>query len=378
MFSSDNGPWLIKGKDGGEAGPLRGGKGSTWEGGVRVPTLAWWPGKIAPSSVCDAIAGNIDFLPTFVKIADGAIPSDNKIDGKDISPLLLGQTKESPHEARYYYSGYKLQAVRVGPWKLAIAPQPEHTAKNDPAVFASLDRPRLYNLDADIGEQDDVAEKNQEVVARLKALASKMAAELGDGKPGPEVREAGHVDNPVTLFPVADDARKSGNKKNAKSGTGDANRTTLDDLKVGDTVASPNAPQVAGKTITITCEVETKARNGVIVAHGGVMGYTLYLNESHVVFAVHLPSKEAVRATSPSTITGKTSIEARLGADGAMTLSLDGKQVASGNAGGPLPRQPAENFCVGHDDKVTVDHYDGKARLQAVVSHLRVQAGDSN
>ena len=129
MFSSDNGPWLVKGADGGTAGPLRGGKGSTWEGGVREPTLAWWPGKIAPGSVCDAIAGNIDFLPTFVKLAGGTVPADNKIDGKDIAPLLLGQTKDSPHEARYYYAGYKLAAVRVGPWKMAIVPQSENTAK---------------------------------------------------------------------------------------------------------------------------------------------------------------------------------------------------------------------------------------------------------
>lgn len=73
---------------------------------VREPTIAWWPGKIAPGSVCDAVAGNIDFLPAFVALGGGNVPSDKKIDGKDILPLLLGQTKESPHKARYYYLGY--------------------------------------------------------------------------------------------------------------------------------------------------------------------------------------------------------------------------------------------------------------------------------
>ncbi len=372
MFSSDNGPWLIKGADGGSAGPLRGGKGSTWEGGVREPTLAWWPGKVTAGSVCDAIAGNIDFLPTFVKLAGGAVPQDNKIDGRDISPLLLGQTKASPHEARYYYAGYKLQAVRSGPWKLAIAPQPEGTAKGGPGVPASLEKPRLYNLNADIGEQNDVAEKNPEVVARLKALAVKMAAELGDGKPGPEVREAGHVEHPVTLYPTADDGKrgpKTGKGAAADSGT---NTDTLENLKVGDTVASPRAPQVSGRPITITCEIETKARDGVIVAHGGVMGYTLYLKEGRVVFGVHLPSKAIVRVSSPSAIEGKVVIEARLAADGAITLSLDGKPVASGNAGGTLNRQPAENFCVGHDDKVTVDQYDGKTQFTGTIRNLKV------
>ena len=235
MFSSDNGPWLIKGADGGSAGPLRGGKGTTWEGGVREPTIAWWPGRISPGSVCDAIAGNIDFLPTFVKLAGGTVPTDNKIDGQDISPLLLGQTRESPHEARYYYAGYRLQAVRVGPWKLAIAPQPEGRQKGGEAVPASLDRPRLYNLDTDLGERTDVAAAHPEVVGHLKSLAVKMAAALGDGQPGPEVRPAGFVPNPVTLYPTDDQPKRrpAGKKKPAAKPAGKP--VALDALKIGDT-----------------------------------------------------------------------------------------------------------------------------------------------
>jgi arylsulfatase A len=125
IFTSDNGPWLIKGSDGGTAEPLRGGKGGTWEGGVRVPTVAWWPGRIASGAVCDAVAGTIDLLPTLVKLAGGETPAEPVIDGRDISPLLLGQSAQSPREAHYYFAGYNLQAVRQGPWKLAIAPQPE-------------------------------------------------------------------------------------------------------------------------------------------------------------------------------------------------------------------------------------------------------------
>ena len=123
LFTSDNGPWASRGKDGGVAGPLRGSKGCTLEGGVREPTIAWWPGQIAAGSTCDAVAGTIDVLPTFVSLADGKISDDVKIDGRDITPLLLGQSTESPHEAWYYYQGTRLQAVRSGPWKLAIAPQ---------------------------------------------------------------------------------------------------------------------------------------------------------------------------------------------------------------------------------------------------------------
>jgi len=109
MFTSDNGPWLIKGADAGSAGPLRGGKGSTWEGGVREPTLAWWPGRIAPGSVCDAVAGTIDLLPTAVALAGGTVPAEPVIDGRDISPLLFGKTTQSPREAHYYFRGYNLE-----------------------------------------------------------------------------------------------------------------------------------------------------------------------------------------------------------------------------------------------------------------------------
>ena len=374
MFSSDNGPWLIKGNDGGSAGPLRGGKGTTWEGGVREPTLAWWPGKIAPGSVCDAMAGNMDFLPTFVKLAGGTVPADNKIDGKDIAPLLLGETKESPHEARYYYSGYKLQGVRAGSWKLAIAPQPEGTAKGGAAVPASLEKPRLYNLDKEIGEQTDVAAANPEVVSKLRVLAVKMAAELGDGKPGPEVREPGRVENPVTLYPTEDGGKKAAPKKNAKAAaSANTPAVSLENLKIGDTLSGGNAPQIAGRPLVITCEVETKARDGVIVAQGGAnIGYALYLKDGHVVFALHNPNHDTVRITSPATFADKAGIEARLAADGVMTLLLDGMPAASGKADGPPSRQPVENFCVGHDDGKSVDAYDGKPLFQGTIRNLKI------
>jgi len=209
VFTSDNGPSAAFEELGGEATPLRGAKNTTWEGGMREPTLAWWPGKIAPNSVCDATSGSIDLLPTCVKLAGGAVPADRKIDGKDIAPLLLGQTLQSPHAAWFYYGSYgnafgKLEAVRVGTWKLALEPQKEKVSSGEgtPSVFASPDKPRLYDLATDIGERNDLAAAHPEKVAELKAVAAKMATELGNGKPGPEVRPDGHVDNPIDLYPV--------------------------------------------------------------------------------------------------------------------------------------------------------------------------------
>jgi len=197
IFTSDNGPWLIKGADAGSAGPLRGGKGSTWEGGMRVPTLAWWPGKIAPGSGCDAVAGTIDLLPTAVAVAGGTVPAEPVIDGRNILPLLLGQTRESPREAHYYFQNYHVQAVRQGPWKLAIAPQNETMGK--PALPDATGRAlRLYNLDVEIGEQTNVADQHPDIVAKLQALAAKMDAELGGPTPSAR-RPAGTSANPKKL-----------------------------------------------------------------------------------------------------------------------------------------------------------------------------------
>jgi len=199
IFTSDNGPWLIKDSDSGSAGPLRGGKGSTWEGGVRVPTLAWWPGKIAPGSVSDAVAGTIDLLPTCVRLAGGETPAQPVIDGRDITPLLFGQTKDSPRGSHYYFLQYELQAVRLGPWKLALRAQNETMGKGTSEDAKT--NPRLYNLDQEISERTNLAADHPDLVAKLTLLAEKMNAEIGGNHPLSR-RPAGEVSGPVTLYPT--------------------------------------------------------------------------------------------------------------------------------------------------------------------------------
>ncbi len=211
IFTSDNGPWLVQGANSGSAGPLRGGKGSTWEGGVRVPAIAWWPGKISPNSTMDAVTGTIDLLPTAVALAGGTLPQQPVIDGRDISPLLFGKTKDSPRGVHYYFSGYGLQAIRQGPWKLAIAAQNETMGR--PALAdASTKTPRLYNLEAEIGEKTNVADSHPEIVAKLTELANKMDAEIGGANPTAR-RPAGKVTNPTLLYPAE---RSKKNKTNGK------------------------------------------------------------------------------------------------------------------------------------------------------------------
>ena len=179
IFTSDNG---------GGAGvaantPLRGFKNSTWEGGVRVPTIAWWPGKIPAGTASDEIAGMFDILPTFVKLGGGTLPADRKLDGCDIWPLLSGQANaKSPHDVFYFYRGLQLEAVRSGPWKL------------------HLGHGELYNLDADIGESKDVAVSNPDLVKRLKALAESTKDDLGLDGIGPGCRSLGRVTNPQPLI----------------------------------------------------------------------------------------------------------------------------------------------------------------------------------
>ncbi len=372
VFTSDNGPWLTKGADGGSALPLRGGKGSTWEGGVRVPTIAWWPGKIAPGAVCDAVAGTIDLLPTAVVLAGGTVPAQPVIDGRDISPLLFGKTKESQREAHYYFAGYNVQAVRQGPWKLAIAPQSESMGKGA-ASDASGKAPRLYNLDAEIGEQTNLADKHPDLVAMLQTLADKMGAEIG-GKEPTARRPAGVVENPKTLYPTEDGPprgkqAKQEAKTDAKS---PAKPASLATLKPGDALDSARAPQVGGKPFTIACAVETKQRDTILLAHGGLLaGYALHLKAGRVAFLVRTGADAAfTEITTPRDFTGSAAITAALAADGSMTLKVGDQAAITGKAAKLIARQPQEDFCLGHDNGKPVADYTGKSTFQGRITHL--------
>ncbi len=176
IFTSDNGPVVFEGiRDGyrsGSAGPLRGHKNTTWEGGMREPCIMRWPGTIPAGSVCKEMACTMDLLPTISKIVDAPLPA-NRIDGKDIQPLITAQPgARSPHEFFYYYRDDRLQAVRSGRWKLHVY-RPEW--KEDTGHS-----PLLYDLQEDVGESKNVAEKHPDVVKRLLKLAQDAREDLGD------------------------------------------------------------------------------------------------------------------------------------------------------------------------------------------------------
>lgn len=180
IFTSDNGgtPRAVN-------RPLRGYKGSTWEGGMRVPTMAWWPGRIPAATATDAICGMFDILPTFAALAGVPVPSDRRIDGVNLWPHLAGVPGAAPaHEVFYYYRGLELEAVRDVEWKLVL---PSPTAS--PAAAA----PQLFHLKTDIGETTDVASQHPHVVARLEKLVADMKNDLGVSGPAPGSRPLGKV-----------------------------------------------------------------------------------------------------------------------------------------------------------------------------------------
>ena len=172
IFFSDNGPAI------GTAGPLKGKKGSTFEGGMREPTVIRWPGKIPAGQDNDELMTAMDLLPTFAKLAGAEIPSDRTIDGKDVWPVLAGEAK-TPHEKFFYHGGNNLRAVRSGKWKL-------HWNKGKPT--------QLFNLEADIGEKTNLLKSEPEVAEQLLGYLRVFEKEIASDN-----RPAAFVDNPVPL-----------------------------------------------------------------------------------------------------------------------------------------------------------------------------------
>jgi arylsulfatase A-like enzyme len=170
FFTSDNGPWLIQGVQGGSAGLLREGKGSTWEGGMREPAIAWWPGRVRPG-VCRALAATLDFLPTAAERAGAELPTDRVLDGVSLLPLLNGNGPP-PRDSFIYYRGTEIYAARKGRYKAHFITRPAY-GRSKPERH---DPPVLYDLDRDPSEQYNVAAQHPDVIAEIQALVARHRA----------------------------------------------------------------------------------------------------------------------------------------------------------------------------------------------------------
>lgn len=210
IFTSDNGPWLSYGAHAGSADPLREGKGTAWEGGVRVPCIMRWPGKIPAGTESQDMLMTIDLFPTIAHRIEAKLPT-HKIDGLDVWPLISGQRDaRNPHAAYwFYYENNQLQSVLTpdGRWKLQL-PHTYRTlggrsGKSDgspiPYQQVKIEQNELYDLSADISEQHDLADQRPDIVKHLAAMAEEARQELGDSlskRAGAGRREPGRTPSP--------------------------------------------------------------------------------------------------------------------------------------------------------------------------------------
>ena len=178
VFTSDNGPWLPFGTHGGSAGPLREGKGTTWEGGVRTPAIFWWPGTVRPSVVTD-LGSAMDLFVTAAKLAGVEPPSDRVIDGVDLRMRLTG-SGPSPRQLVFYYWDNELRAVRKGPYKIHLITS---GAYGEGESRREHNPPLLFNLADDPGERHDIAAARPDLVADLVREAEVHRRDMVPGRP---------------------------------------------------------------------------------------------------------------------------------------------------------------------------------------------------
>lgn len=188
IFSSDNGPWVLfrnakKTKYGearthvGYAWPFRDGKGSTWEGGHRIPGIFYWPGVIKPQTMVREPASTLDVFPTLMKLTGSKLPQDRSMDGRDISPYLLNSDKKvTPFEFLYSFSDNQPSAIRVGPWKLHT--RIDSQLGNKYGFKASEQTPLLFQVEHDLGERIDRAAEQPEVIEKMRARLQEKKQQL--------------------------------------------------------------------------------------------------------------------------------------------------------------------------------------------------------
>jgi arylsulfatase A len=291
IFSSDNGPWLLKGDHGGSAKPLRDGKGSTYEGGQRVPTIMRWPGNIPAGSECSVMASAMDLLPTFAALTGAKLPPDLKPDGHAILNLMTGGAKATTPYDAFYYGG---RAVRSGDWKYREGRRYGNWAF--PRGQMPKENPKekqLFNLAEDIGESKNVIDQNPKVTARLKKLHIEYPGSQGTSKATP---------SPVAS-PLFDPAPPAGTRYEAEAGkiSGEATARKVTAASGGGMVGNLQRPGA-----TIAFEVDGGVKGGtfdLVVGYATPQGAICTLDVNGTKHAIRVPKTggwqtfKAIRST---------------------------------------------------------------------------------
>ena len=198
FFTSDNGPWLGDAATrGGSTGGLRGFKGTTWEGGLRIPLIVWAPGRLPPREVRQGAATLLDLFPTISALAGAELATDREYDGSDILPLLRGNAP-APTRDLVFSNRRKVHAVRSGTWKVHLRER-ALGREGRPRNPRALDPPQLYHLGRDPREETDVAESHPDVVSRLQASAKRFQEGV---EPTIKLHPIGQAIARGLLFPV--------------------------------------------------------------------------------------------------------------------------------------------------------------------------------
>lgn len=335
FFISDNGGPTAQTTSGNA--PLRGFKAQTWEGGIRIPYIVQWKGHLPAGKLDDRPVIQLDILPTALAAVGVEVKPEWKLDGVNLLPYLTGEKTEPPHDALYWRFGGQM-AIRKGDWKLVKAPGVPANPENWGGSKATVDGAELYNLAQDIGEKNDLAKQNPDKVKELAADWNHWNAELVEPK----------------WRPSRAPARKRALAATAPKST---ITNTAGPWKNGDTLDGQDAPRVAKRALVVSAEIEPEGPNGVILAQGGaVNGYALYLTDGKPSFALR-SKKELTTVTASEPLgAGHFKIEAKLAADGAITISVDGRQVAAGHAPGLIAKQPGRGLTVGLNTQPVGDY----------------------
>ena len=371
VFTSDNGPtdWPKYYRERGVTppgftGPFFGRKWSLFEGGVRMPFIARWTGKI-PAGRTDqtSVMSGIDLSPTFCKLAGIEVPASERLDGLDRSSVLLGTP--SPRAAPLYWQygaphavlkAGKVEfqspsfAIREGPWKFLVNPDGSEA--------------RLFQLEDDPGEQTNLLTSQPEQVAKLFGKLGQWADRTGfqfdlDAKPtAPLPTVAALVNNQLLRF------TNHGVIVEADGGWSFAGQAWLD-------LPRHRAPQVGRKWIRIGATIQSQTDDGVIFAHGGdKSGYSIYLKDGKLSFATCVNWKRTIIATDKKLDNGSHVVEAFWSADGTMQLKLDNRNVARGKAPGPLDAEPGDSVQIGADLRKPVGDYQVPNRFRGLISDV--------